>query len=71
MSLQDKTKYQVMLKQKDGEPLTSKRTWLVKETALDYLKSSLESGAFVWGTLLVLDINNSLTHCEELYYELV
>lgn len=71
MTLQDKTKYQVMLKLKNGEPLTTKRSWLVKETALEYLKNSLNTGSFAWGTLLVLNINDSLIDCEEYYYEAV
>lgn len=71
MTLRDKTKYQVMLKLKDGEPLTSKRSWLVKANALDYLKNSLDTGSFAWGTLLVLNINDSLIDCEEYFYEAV
>ena len=71
MTLQDKTKYQVMLRPKNGEPLTSKSSWLVRDTALDYLKNSLDTGIYAWGTLLVLNINESLIDCEEYYYEAV
>ncbi len=67
MTLQEKTKYQVMLKAVGGEPMTSKRSWLLKDNALDYLRKSLESGVFAWGTLLILDINDSLIACEEYY----
>ena len=71
MTLQDKTKYQVMLKINGGEPFTSKRSWLVKQTAIDHLKNSLDSGVFAWGTLIKLDLNGALIGCEEYTYEVV
>jgi len=71
MGIADKTKYQVMMKMNGGEPLTSKRSWLNKNTAIEWLKSGLDSGHFEWGTLIKLDLNDSLIDCEEYYYEAV
>lgn len=67
VGIADKTKYQVILKLISGEPLTSKRSWLSKENAIKYLEESLDQGLFEWGTLVKLDINDSLIDVEEFY----
>ena len=67
MGLADKTKYQVIMKLKDGEPLTSPRTWLSKDNAMEYLKNSLDQGYFAWAALIKLDINSALVGVEEYY----
>ena len=68
MSIREKTKYQVMLKLKNGEPLTSKRSWVHKPNALEHIKNSLDTGSFAWGALLCLHINGSLIGVEEYYF---
>lgn len=67
MGLWDKRKYGIMSCMKGGEPLTSDRTWLNKETALASIERTLEQGCFSWCCLLVFDLEGTLVGTEEYY----
>lgn len=58
MTIQEKKKYGAIVKLAwDGSYLIS-RTWLVKQSAIDFIMETLADSAFESGSLLTFDLND-------------
>lgn len=65
MGILDNKKYSVILKRAGELPHTMSRTWLVRDSACDFIMNELMTRECVSGALITQTLNGELLDCHE------